>query len=107
MNNRLTKLCDRLISSDQPNFIKGRYILESVASAYEIIHEVQNNKIVVSLFLSVVSAYDKLSWDFLDEMLTSRGFSEKWFGWMRNVVRDGSLCIRLNDEGSAYFKTGK
>ena len=48
-----------------------------------------------------------VSWDFLDEMLTSRGFSEKWFGWMRNVVRDGSLCIRLNDEGSAYFKTGK
>ena len=30
MNNRLIKIVDRLISSNQPAFIKGRYILESV-----------------------------------------------------------------------------
>ena len=30
MNNRLIKIVDRLISSNQPAFIKGMYILESV-----------------------------------------------------------------------------
>jgi len=40
MNNRLIKIIDRLISSNQYAFLKGRYILESVVAAHEIIHEV-------------------------------------------------------------------
>jgi len=108
MNNRLIKLCDKLISSNQSAFIKGRYILESVVSAHEIIHEVHRKRDCGIIFkLDYEKAYDRVSWEFLDEMLTSRGFGEKWVGWIRNVVRGGSLCIRINDEDSVYFKTGK
>jgi hypothetical protein len=38
MNNRLEKISDRLLSPNQTAFVKGRYILESVVSAHEIIH---------------------------------------------------------------------
>ena len=40
-------------------------------------------------------------------MLKSRGFGDKWISWIRRVVRGGSLCIRINDENSTYFKPGK
>jgi hypothetical protein len=40
-------------------------------------------------------------------MLRSRGFGEKWIGWIRRVVRGGLLCIRINDENNGYFKPGK
>jgi len=40
LNNRLIKIADRLISSNQTAFIKGRYILKSVVAAHEIVHEV-------------------------------------------------------------------
>jgi hypothetical protein len=40
-------------------------------------------------------------------MLKSRGFGEKWRGWLRRVVRGGSICIRINDENSVFFKPGK
>ena len=44
MNNRLIKISERLISPNQTVFIKGRYILESVVAAHEIIHEVARKK---------------------------------------------------------------
>ena len=44
LNNRLTRIIDRLISPNQTAFIKGRYIFESVVAAHEIIHEVARKK---------------------------------------------------------------
>jgi len=40
-------------------------------------------------------------------MLESRGFGAKWRGWLQQVVRGGSICIRINDENSVFFKPGK
>jgi hypothetical protein len=44
LNNRLIKIIDRLISPNQTAIIKGRYILESVVAAHEIIYEVPRKK---------------------------------------------------------------
>ena len=38
--NRLATIVNRLISNCQSAFIKGRFILESVVTAHEVIHEV-------------------------------------------------------------------
>ena len=108
LNNRLIKVCDRLIALNQTAFIKGRFILESVVAAREIIHEVSRKKEKgVILKLDYEKAYDRVSWEFLEETLDSRGFGTKWIHWIRCVVRDGSLCVRLNDEDNHHFKLGK
>jgi hypothetical protein len=97
-----------LIASNQTAFIKGRYILESVVAAHELIHEVaRKQECGVILKIDYKKSYDRVNWDFLEEMLISRGFSPKWINWIRFVVRNGSLCIRLNEEDSGYFKIGK
>jgi len=68
-----------LIASDQTAFIKDRYILESVVAVHEIIHEVHRNKETgVMLKLDYEKAYDRVNWGFLQEMLRSRGFRERW-----------------------------
>lgn len=41
---RLGKVSQRLIAGEQTTFIKGRYILESVVIAHEIVHKVHRNK---------------------------------------------------------------
>jgi hypothetical protein len=108
LNNRLIKVANRLIASNQTAFIKGRYILESVVAAHEIIHEVHRKKESgVVLKLDYEKAYDRVSWTFLEDMLKSRGFGDKWRGWISKVVQNGSLCIRLNDENSNFFKPSK
>jgi hypothetical protein len=81
LNNRLFKIADRLICANQTVFIKGRFILESVVTAHEIIHEVHSNKESgIILKLDYEKAYDSISWTFIDDMLSSRGFGAKWRG---------------------------
>jgi hypothetical protein len=39
LNTKLERRCNRLLAPNQTTFVKGRYILESVVAAHEIIHE--------------------------------------------------------------------
>ena len=108
LNNRLIAVADRLIASNQTAFIKGRYILESVVAAHEIIHEVHRSKdSEVILKLDYENAYDRVSWSFLEDMLKSRNFGPIWVSWIKQIVEGGSVCVRINDENSCFFKPGK
>jgi hypothetical protein len=90
INNRLIKLADRLILKNQSSFIKGRFILESVVAAHEIIHDIYKNKESgVVLKLDYEKAYDRVTWSFLEKMLISRGFGEKWVKWVMKIVKGG------------------
>jgi hypothetical protein len=59
--------------------VKGRYILESVVSAQEIIHDaIKSGQKVLVLKLDYEKTYDRVDWQFLEEMLRSRGFNVRW-----------------------------
>lgn len=63
---RLTSIAQRIVAPNQNAFIKGRYILESVVVAHEIVHSIHKSReqgIVVKLDLE--KAYDRVSWSFL------------------------------------------
>jgi hypothetical protein len=105
---RLGKIVDRLVLPQQSAFIHGRYILESVVLAHEIIHSVNSKKEKgVVLKLDYEKAYDRVCWDFLFEVLKSRVFNGTWIGWIEKIVKKGSVGICLNGEESPLFKTGK
>ena len=75
ITNRIAPIGDRLIFPNQTAFIRGRYILESVVSAHEVIHVVHSQKESgLVLKLDYEKAYDRVNWDFLFSMLESRGF---------------------------------
>jgi hypothetical protein len=108
LNNRLEKICDKLLAANQIAFVKVKYILESVVFAHEIIHvEVKCKDKGVILKLDYEKAYDRVSWNFLEEMLQSRGFGSRWMEWVMSLVKGGSICIRVNDVNSPYLKPGK
>jgi hypothetical protein len=44
LTNRIGGIVDRLVASNQTTFIKGRYILESVVTTHEILHNVHQSK---------------------------------------------------------------
>jgi hypothetical protein len=69
----------RIIHRCQPAFIKGRNIMDGVMTLHAILHDVKHNKRDgLILKLDFEKAYDKISWDFLFEMLRQRGFNETW-----------------------------
>lgn len=73
LTNRMNLVVDRLISSNRTAFIKGRYILESVVTAHEVIHSVHEKKCSgIVLKLDYEKAYDKVNWDFLLQILEKK-----------------------------------
>jgi hypothetical protein len=77
LTNRISKVADRLVASNQTTFIKGRYILESVGTAHEIIHSVHKSKQQCFILkLDYEKAYDKVNWNFLLEVLEKRGLEK-------------------------------
>lgn len=105
---RLGKVSDRLVAKSQSAFIKGRYILESVVVAHELVHSVKNSgQPGVILKLDHEKAYDRVNWDFLFEILKARGFSQTWICWIENLVIGGSIGVNLNGEESSFFRPGK
>lgn len=90
-------MAQRLVASNQSAFIKGRYILESVVVAHEVVHSLHKNKEKgVILKLDYEKAYDRVSWKFLFEVVESRGFSAKWISWIIQIVMGGSVGIMVN-----------
>jgi hypothetical protein len=55
-----------------------------------------NKKDRLILKLDFEKAYDKISWDFLFEMLRQRGFNETWCKWIKEVVTSGTLSVQVN-----------
>jgi hypothetical protein len=105
---RLSAVVQRIVAPTQSAFIKGRYILESVVVAHEIVHSInKSGEKGVVLKLDYEKAYDRVSWNFLFDMLESRNFDAKLINWIRQIVVGGSIGIMLNGEDSSYFKAGK
>ena len=92
---RLTSVIEELISPYQTAFIPGRNILEGVAILQEVLHELRMSKQAgVILKLDFEKAYDKVDWNFLEEVLRRKGFSETWIQWINQAVR-GAECALI------------
>jgi hypothetical protein len=108
LTNRIAKILNRLISFQQSAFIKGRFILESVVTAHEIIHEVHSKKSQGLVFkIDYEKAYDRVNLDFLYEILVGRGFGPKIIQMIKQVTQGGSVGVKLNDVEGDFFLTGK
>lgn len=105
---RLSSVAQRIVSPTQSAFIKGRFILESVVVAHELVHGIhKSGEPGVVLKLDYEKAYDRVSWKFLFDMLKSRNFDPIWIDWIKCIVMRGSIGIMLNGEDNSYFKIGK
>jgi hypothetical protein len=61
LNNRLESLCDMFLAPNQTAFVKGRYILASVVSAHEFIHEaVKGGQKGLVFKIDYEKAYDRV-----------------------------------------------
>lgn len=108
LTNRIGAIADRIVASNQTAFIKGRYILESVVTAHEILHDMHHNKqqgYVIKL--DYEKTYDKVNWQFLLDILEKRGFGEKWLNWIKSVAIRGSVGLTINNVEGEFFQTGK
>jgi hypothetical protein len=59
-----------------------------VISAHEILYDsIKNKEKGLVLKLDYEKAYDRVNWQFLQEILISRGFRNKWVNWIMKLVK--------------------
>lgn len=95
-----------VIEPNQTCFIKGKNILEGVLVLHEVIHELRSKKKKgLILKIDFEKAYDRVRWDFLEEVMRGKGFPNQWINWVMQTVEGGKVCVNVNGERSPYFRT--
>lgn len=88
ISKRLNPLLPRLIYVNQSGFVSGRLITENVMLAQEIIHNISkiNSGGNVVLKLDMAKAYDRLSWEFQENVLKKYDFANYWISLVSNLI---------------------
>jgi hypothetical protein len=50
-------------------------------------------------------AYDKVRWEFVQDILCRKGFPLKWIHQTMSIVQGGTVCINVNGHRTSYFRT--
>lgn len=80
--NRLRDVLPQLISPNQSAFIQNRQICDNILVAHELVHHLKNRRNgkegQMALKLDIAKAYDRVEWVYLEKVMQSMGFNEKW-----------------------------
>lgn len=72
--------------------------MTGVLALNEVLREARYKKQQgIVLKLDFEKAYDKVNWDFLFHCVHMKGFNERWQGWFRSIVTNGTLSVKVND----------
>ena len=102
---RIKQYLDKLINYDQTGFIPNRYIGENTRLIYDIMHYTEEENIPgLLLLIDFEKAFDTVSWDFIDKVLTFFNFGssiKKWVSLFSSditsaVNQGGNLSERIN-----------
>jgi hypothetical protein len=91
---RISPLADKVINESQSAFIKGRNILEGVVTLHEIVHELSRTRRQGVLFkINFEKAYDKVHWDFVQEVMEKKDSL---------IIGLGRPCALFRGRGSVH-----
>lgn len=98
--NRLKKLLPVVITEHQLAFAKNRLITDNNLIAFETLHCMKNYNSGLSGFmglkLDMSKTYDRVKWDFLENLMRRMGFSERWIGLIMVCMRTMSYLVLVN-----------
>ena len=73
---------------------------------HEVIHELKTSKKKgLIMKIDFEKAYDKVRWDFLEEVMLGKGLLAIWIDWVMQTVRGGRVCVNVYGHRGSYFRT--
>lgn len=81
---RLTQVAHKIVDQTQTSFIRGRSILDGIVVLHKGLHDIRTSKEEVFIHkIDFEKAYDRVRWDFLEEVLHKKDFNPLWVSWMQ------------------------
>ncbi|WVZ91915.1 hypothetical protein U9M48_038026 [Paspalum notatum var. saurae] len=106
--NRIITVVHKIIRPSQTAFLPGKNIMEGAVVLHETLHELHRKKLNGVIFkIDFEKTYDKVHWDFLQQTLRMKGFSNTWCDWIKSFIQEGNVAINVNGQNGAYFQTRK
>ena len=98
--NRLKQILPHIIAPTQSAFVPRRLIIDNVLVAYEALHTMHGQKNgktrSLALKLDVSKAYDKVEWNFLNQIMLKLGFPGDWVDRVMSCVTSTSFSILID-----------
>lgn len=82
--------------------------MDDIILSNEVIHSLKLLKkpdMILKLHLS--KAFDKLSWNYMHQMLLAFGFNSTWTRWILNLISSPSFSVLLNGSPSSPFRPSR
>jgi hypothetical protein len=104
--NRLKQVLPSIISHHQSVFVPRRLIKDNVLLAYEALHTLNTRmtgkKRYMAIKVDMRKAYDRVEWPFLEVMMRTMGFAERWIDLIITCVKSVTYSVLVN--GQPYGK---
>ena len=102
--NRLHKILNKIISTDQTGFIRERFIGQNIRLIQDIIHNSKlHHNAGMILFLDFEKAFDSIEWDFIFLALERMNFGENFINWIKSLYSNPTASIKNNGWKSRNF----
>lgn len=102
MTNRLKPSLKSIISDKQSAFLEGRLLTDNALIAYEVNHymrrRTRGKNGLVALKIDISKAYDRLEWNFVENMMKRFGYHEIWIDRVMFFIRSASYAFLHNGE---------
>jgi hypothetical protein len=100
-----------VISDYQSAFVLGRMISNNVIIAFEMLHYLKNHKVgnnvQMAAKLDMSKAYDRVEWNYLQEILLKLGFHERWVRLVMTCVTTTTFSIMINGLPRGFVKPSR
>ncbi|KAK4403176.1 hypothetical protein Sango_1058300 [Sesamum angolense] len=105
MTIRLGHALPKVLSLSQSCFVPGRLLSDNIFLAQELIHSLESRRPEANMVLKfdMAKAYDRVSWEFLYQVLRRKGFPQCWISLVANAVSHCWFSILVNGEHAGFF----
>ncbi|XP_028085590.1 uncharacterized protein LOC114286614 [Camellia sinensis] len=108
LSRRIKRVLPMVISEVQSAFVCGKYILDGVLIANEVVDGWKRSKKKgIILKLDFEKVYDSINWEFLVSMMRNFGFGEQWIRWMKTCISTAKISVLVNGAPTEEFQLQK